>query len=81
MPADRYCRRDAVSPARAKSKSLLASSRASGGNWGRSDGFDGGCDWVGAGSEVCGRPIVVCVVSWRIEVLLSGEYGGCVDER
>ena len=59
MPAERYCRRDGVSPARAKSKSLLASSRASGGSWGR---FEVGCDWVVVGSVACGRPIVVCVV-------------------
>lgn len=59
MPADMYASRCSVSPARAKSKSLLASSRASGGSWGRFDGFEGGCCWAGVGSEAWGRPIVV----------------------
>lgn len=46
MPAERYCERAGVSPARAKSKSLVASSRASGGSWEMEVGFS---DVGGAG--------------------------------
>lgn len=43
MPAERYCEREALSPARAKSNSLEARSRASGGRWEMDVGFDVGC--------------------------------------
>ena len=44
MPAERYCEREGVSPARAKSKSLVARARASGGRSEIDVGFEvGGC--------------------------------------
>ena len=58
MPAERYWRREGVSPARAKSKSLVARARASGGRSEMEVGFeeDDGAD---CGGEVAwGRPIV-----------------------
>lgn len=46
MPAERYCERAGVSPARAKSKSLVARAMASGGRSEMEVGFveDGGAE-------------------------------------
>jgi hypothetical protein len=59
MPAERYWERAGVSPARAKSKSLVARAMASGGRSEMEVGFE-----EGGGAEDCegsvawGRPIV-----------------------
>jgi len=60
MPAERYCEREGVSPARAKSKSLVASSMASGGSWETEVGLSevGGADCGGVLAVAWGRPIV-----------------------
>lgn len=59
MPAERYCWRSTVLPERARSKSLEARARASGGSW-EADGGEAasvvGC-WEGCGC--CGRPMVL----------------------
>lgn len=67
MPAEMYCCRGAVWPVRAKSKSLVARSRASGGSWEVAAAAD---DEVLAGGDVvvvsaveegfwsCGRPMI-----------------------
>ena len=58
MPAERYWERAGVSPARAKSKSLVARARASGGRSEMEVGFEevGGADWGGV--VAWGRPIL-----------------------
>lgn len=61
MPAERYWERAGVSPARAKSKSLVASSMASGGSWEIVVGFEEGGGEVCEGSVAWGRPIF-CVI-------------------
>jgi len=62
MPAVRYWDRDVVSPARAKSKSLVARAMASGGSSSIEVGFGGVDAWCSGrrGGEVCcgGRPIL-----------------------
>lgn len=70
MPAEMYCWREAVWPVRAKSKSLVARSRASGGSWevaaadDDDEGLAGGDVVVVVVSAVeegfwsCGRPMI-----------------------
>lgn len=84
MPAEMYCCRGAVWPVRAKSKSLVARSRASGGSWEVAAAAD---DEVLAGGDVvvvsaveegfwsCGRPMigdavaVWCGIVWYSSVI------------
>lgn len=84
MPAEMYCCRGAVWPVRAKSKSLVARSRASGGSWEVAAADD---DEVLAGGDVvvvsaveegfwsCGRPMigdavaVGCGIVWYSSVI------------
>lgn len=84
MPAEMYCWREAVWPVRAKSKSLVARSRASGGSWEVAAAAD---DEVLAGGDVvvvsaveegfwsCGRPMigdavaVWCGIVWYSSVI------------
>lgn len=70
MPAEMYCCRGAVWPVRAKSKSLVARSRASGGSWevaaaADDEGLAGGdvvvvvvVSAVEEGFWSCGRPMI-----------------------
>lgn len=69
MPAEMYCCREAVWPVRAKSKSLVARSRASGGSWEvaaadeeEEAGLAGGdvvvVSAVEEGFWSCGRPMI-----------------------
>lgn len=76
MPAEMYCWREAVWPVRAKSKSLVARSRASGGSWEvaaadeeEEEGLAGGdvvvVSAVEEGFWSCGRPMIaVAVAVW-----------------
>lgn len=74
MPAEMYCCREAVWPVRAKSKSLVARSRASGGSWevaaaDDDEGLAGGDVVVVVVSAVeegfwsCGRPMIADAVA------------------
>lgn len=70
MPAEMYCCREAVWPVRAKSKSLVARSRASGGSWevaaADDEGLAGGDVVVSAVEEgfwSCGRPMIADAVA------------------
>lgn len=74
MPAEMYCWREAVWPVRAKSKSLVARSRASGGSWEvaaadeeEEAGLAGGdvvvVSAVEEGFWSCGRPMIADAVA------------------
>lgn len=80
MPAEMYCCREAVWPVRAKSKSLVARSRASGGSWEvaaadeeEEAGLAGGD--VVEGFWSCGRPMIAdavavwCGIVWYSSVI------------
>lgn len=83
MPAEMYCWREAVWPVRAKSKSLVARSRASGGSWevaaaADDEGLAGGDVVVSAVEEgfwSCGRPMfadavaVWCGIVWYSSII------------
>ena len=72
MPAERYWESEGVSPARAKSKSLVARARASGGRSEIGVGFEGGgwedCGCDCGGGVAWGRPILC---DWLV-------VGGCL---
>lgn len=84
MPAEMYCCRGAVWPVRAKSKSLVARSRASGGSWevaaaDDDEGLAGGdvvvVSAVEEGFWSCGRPMigdavaVWCGIVWYSSII------------
>lgn len=85
MPAEMYCCRGAVWPVRAKSKSLVARSRASGGSWEvaadeeEEAGLAGGdvvvVSAVEEGFWSCGRPMfadavaVWCGIVWYSSII------------
>lgn len=84
MPAEMYCCRGAVWPVRAKSKSLVARSRASGGSWEvaaadeeEEAGLAGGdvvvvVSAVEEGFWSCGRPMIADAVAvWCVIVWYS----------
>lgn len=84
MPAEMYCCRGAVWPVRAKSKSLVARSRASGGSWEvaaadeeEEAGLAGGdvvvVSAVEEGFWSCGRPMIAvavwCGIVWYSRII------------
>lgn len=72
MPADRYCARVAVSPVRARSKSLAARSRAAGGSC---EGLEGSEEMVGGALGGAEGWVVMGSVGCE-EVVDSSEEGG-----
>lgn len=84
MPAERYCESVAVPPARAKSKSLVASSMASGGSCETEVGFAGACGAAEGGVVACGRPIVciVCgVIEWVVVLVILSVKDGVYKNK
>lgn len=84
MPAEMYCCKGAVWPVRAKSKSLVARSRASGGSWevaaaDDDEGLAGGdvvvVSAVEEGFWSCGRPMIAdavavwCGIVWYSSII------------